>query len=337
MEIMPPNESLLQRDKRKTRVSEKTGHRSSARYSEASTRVHALLIEAWGRWVSLVTMEGYYTRLERLPQRRKRYRPKRENRVSPCHVIGLTAMSLATLMAFSARRVTYGHDKLISPTIDVSAGSRALLRDLFDREQPRSYVSSGTIFPVGEFKPLGCGGSQRCEKIMNATRRVWDAYESNAFGEDEVSAISGSGRMTALGGLGATIVDSLDTLYIMGGLEGRYERAREWVDKRMNMHDVKGVSVFETVIRILGGCLSQYHLSGDEMYMLKAEELGARLAPAFNTPRQYPCGTLLMEGCTACKTSFRGPGERHAVPLQGHRLATKKCLAPALRATAHAY
>lgn len=203
-------------------------------------------------------MEGYFPRSERHSLRRRRYRPKKEGRISPRHVTALTAMSMLTMMAFSARQVRYGHDKLVSPTIDVHAGSRALLRDLLDRDQPRSYVSSGTIFPVGEYKPLGCGGSVRCEEIVNATRRAWDSYESNAFGEDEVSAMSGLGRRTSLGGLGATVVDSLDTLYIMGGLEGRYERAREWVDKKMNMQDVGAVSAFETSIRILAVCVSMY-------------------------------------------------------------------------------
>lgn len=203
-------------------------------------------------------------------------------------------MAVLTLMAYPPRQARFAPDKVIPPTIDVRTGSRALLRDLADLGQRRSYASSGTVFPVGGFKPLGCGGSARCEEVVNATRRVWDSYERSAFGEDEIAAESGTGRETLVGGLGATLVDSLDTLYIMGGLEGRYERARDWVDKKMNMKDTGAVSVFETVIRILGGFVSIYQLSGDEMYMMKAEELGARLAPAYNTPRRYPCGTF---GC----------------------------------------
>lgn len=41
---------------------------------------------------------------------------------------------------------------------------------------------------------------------------------------------------------------------------------------------------FETVIRYLGGLLSAYALSGNRMLLSKAEELGNKLLPVFNTP-----------------------------------------------------
>ena len=40
---------------------------------------------------------------------------------------------------------------------------------------------------------------------------------------------------------------------------------------------------FETVIRYLGGLLSAYTLSGNRMLLQKADDLGAKLLPVFNT------------------------------------------------------
>ncbi|PXF49207.1 Mannosyl-oligosaccharide 1,2-alpha-mannosidase MNS1 [Gracilariopsis chorda] len=74
----------------------------------------------------------------------------------------------------------------------------------------------------------------------------------------------------------------------MGGLEGRYERARNWVEQHLDFSKVGRVIVFETVIRNLGGLLSMYHLSGDVMFLRKAEELAVRLASSFDSTYGLP-------------------------------------------------
>lgn len=45
---------------------------------------------------------------------------------------------------------------------------------------------------------------------------------------------------------------------------------------------------FETVIRYLGGLLSAYTLSGQRVLLDKADELGQKLLPVFNTPTGMP-------------------------------------------------
>lgn len=49
-----------------------------------------------------------------------------------------------------------------------------------------------------------------------------------------------------------------------------YEEARDWVDKHLNFDVNRDVNLFEVTIRVLGGLLSIYHLSGDNMYLNKA-------------------------------------------------------------------
>lgn len=44
------------------------------------------------------------------------------------------------------------------------------------------------------------------------------------------------------------------------------------------------MNVFETTIRVLGGLLAAYHLSEEKVLLEKAEDLGRRLANAFDSP-----------------------------------------------------
>ena len=54
-------------------------------------------------------------------------------------------------------------------------------------------------------------------------------------------------------------------------------------------HKTSHRQFFEVNIRIMGGLLSAYYLSGgDELFLRKAEELGNRLMPAFNTTTGLP-------------------------------------------------
>lgn len=48
------------------------------------------------------------------------------------------------------------------------------------------------------------------------------------------------------------------------------------------------MSVFEVCIRFLGGLLTSYALTGDEMFKTKALDIGERLLPAFNTQTGIP-------------------------------------------------
>ena len=52
------------------------------------------------------------------------------------------------------------------------------------------------------------------------------------------------------------------------------------------------VSVFETTIRELGGLLAAFDLSGEQVFLTKAKELGRLLMPAFNTHTGVPFGMV---------------------------------------------
>jgi mannosyl-oligosaccharide alpha-1,2-mannosidase len=89
--------------------------------------------------------------------------------------------------------------------------------------------------------------------------------------------LSKKGKKVFSGGL--SITDSLDTLLLMG-FDDDYELSKAWIEKNFTM---KGrYSVFEIVIRHLGGMLSAYQLRKDEMLLAKAKEIGESLLPLFD-------------------------------------------------------
>ncbi|PSS18182.1 Mannosyl-oligosaccharide 1,2-alpha-mannosidase [Actinidia chinensis var. chinensis] len=127
---------------------------------------------------------------------------------------------------------------------------------------------------------------QRRERVKNAMIHAWSSYEKFAWGHDELQPQTKNG-VDSFGGLGATLIDSLDTLYIMG-LDEQFQRAREWVANSLDFNKNYDASVFETTIRVVGGLLSAYDLSGDKVFLEKAKDIADRLLPAWNTPSRIP-------------------------------------------------
>lgn len=108
---------------------------------------------------------------------------------------------------------------------------------------------------------------------------------------DELRPVSGN-NITKYCGWAATLVDSLDTLWIMG-LEEEFDNAVDAVSS-MNftrMDEVCVVNLFETTIRHLGGLMAAYDLGGvkGERLLSKALEIGEILYGAFQTYNGIPC------------------------------------------------
>jgi len=126
--------------------------------------------------------------------------------------------------------------------------------------------------------------------VRNAMKHAWSHYETYAFGEDEIKPVSLRGSSN-WGGLGITLVDSLDTLWLMG-LKEEFNRARDWCKNNLYHGNSIDVSVFETTIRSLGGLLAAFDLSQDEVFLDQAKDLGARLFKSFKNPTGIPWGRV---------------------------------------------
>ena len=136
-----------------------------------------------------------------------------------------------------------------------------------------------------KLRPSLPGGADvdKMNAVKAAMQHSWAGYKKFAWGQDELRPMSKSGNNWLH--QGGTIVDALDTLWIMG-LKEEFKEGAEWVKTSLSFGG--SVSFFETTIRILGGLLSAYEFSGDKALLDKARDIGDRLIKAFGTPSGMP-------------------------------------------------
>ncbi|KAI8048341.1 glycoside hydrolase [Gilbertella persicaria] len=160
----------------------------------------------------------------------------------------------------------------------------------------------------------------------------WNNYIQHAYPEDELNPFECNGRGSdkadpdnihvndVLGDYSLTLVDTLDTLAIMGTQE-QFEEAVQRVIQTVSFSQDNKVQVFELNIRALGGLLSAHLLATDPTFhhtipgyqnelLDMAKDLADRLMPAFQSTKTgipYPRVHLLhgvsptetTETCTA--------------------------------------
>lgn len=127
--------------------------------------------------------------------------------------------------------------------------------------------------------------NERQRAVVKSFQHAWQGYKEFAWGHDHLRPISTAHHDWF--GLGLTIIDSLDTIYIMG-LKQEFEEAREWVQNELTFDINRDVNLFEVTIRVLGGLLGAYHLSGDILFLHRAQNLGDRLLPCFESESGVP-------------------------------------------------
>lgn len=70
--------------------------------------------------------------------------------------------------------------------------------------------------------------------------KAWNGYVQHSWGQNELKPISKMGHSASIFGsqsMGATIVDALDTLYIMG-FEEEFKKARDWIATSLSFEKV---------------------------------------------------------------------------------------------------
>src|SRR6476661_5753204 len=142
------------------------------------------------------------------------------------------------------------------------------------------------LFPAGasgaDLDRAGLAAQVRAEFLSS-----WQAYERYAWGHDELKPVSRTPHDWYGEPLLMTPVDSLDTLLLMGFKDEAAKAQALIVDKLSFDKDIS-VKNFEVTIRLLGGLLSGYQMTGDARLLRLAEDLGRRLLPVFNSPTGMP-------------------------------------------------
>jgi len=124
--------------------------------------------------------------------------------------------------------------------------------------------------------------------IKQAFQHAWKGYKQFAWGHDMLKPMTRRYEdwfSTQTDHMGLTLIDSLDVMVIMG-LDEEFTEAREFVENEMSLApDRDQINLFECTIRVLGGFLSTYHLTNDDLFKEKAIEIGDRLLPAITASK----------------------------------------------------
>ncbi len=181
-------------------------------------------------------------------------------------------------------------------------------------------------------------------RVRVEAAHAWEGYRRYAWGHDELSPLSKTAHDWYAGSLWITPVDALDTLVLLG-LDTEAAEAREAIAAHLTFDQDITVKNFEITIRVLGGLLSGYQLTGDTRLLALADDLGRRLLPAFDSPTGMPyvnvnlktgrasgaesnpaeIGTLLLEFGTLAKLTgkdvYYAKAKRALVALYDRRSA----------------
>ncbi|HYX31111.1 MAG TPA: glycoside hydrolase family 47 protein [Pyrinomonadaceae bacterium] len=166
--------------------------------------------------------------------------------------------------------------------------------------------------------------NRRANEVRQEFLHAWNDYKKYAWGHDDLKPLSKSYHDWYAEPLLMTPVDALDTMILMG-LKDEARNTREYIVTHLSFEKHISVQNFEITIRLLGGLLSSYEMTGDKRLLNLAEDLGNRLLPVFNSPTGIPyryvnlktgavtgnvtnpaeAGTLLVEFGTLARLTHR--------------------------------
>jgi mannosidase alpha-like ER degradation enhancer 2 len=116
---------------------------------------------------------------------------------------------------------------------------------------------------------------------------AWTGYKNYAWGHDDLKPLSKTYHDWYPQPLLMTPVDALDTMILME-LNDEATATKQYILENLSFDKDIEVQNFEITIRLLGGLLTNYQLTGDKRFLTLAEDLGNRLLPVFNSPTGMP-------------------------------------------------
>ena len=116
---------------------------------------------------------------------------------------------------------------------------------------------------------------------------AWNGYKKYAWGHDDLKPLSKTYHDWYPQPLLMTAVDALDTMILME-LDDEVATTKQYILENLSFDKDIEVQNFEITIRLLGGLLTSYQMTGDKRFLNLAEDLGNRLLPVFNSPTGLP-------------------------------------------------
>ena len=128
---------------------------------------------------------------------------------------------------------------------------------------------------------------QLAAQVKTEFMHAWNGYKKYAWGHDDLKPLSKSYKDWYGQTLLMTPVDSLDSLILLD-FKHEADATRKYITENLSFDKDIDVQNFEITIRLLGGLLSSYQMTGDAKLLRLAEDLGTRLLPVFNSPTGLP-------------------------------------------------
>ena len=125
------------------------------------------------------------------------------------------------------------------------------------------------------------------EKVKAEFLHAWNGYKQYCWGHDDLKPLTKTCRDWYGTTILMTPVDSLDSLYLLG-FKKEADATRAYITKNLSFDKDISVQNFEIVIRVLGGLLTSYQMTGDKKLLALADDLGTRLLPVFDSPTGLP-------------------------------------------------
>ena len=138
-----------------------------------------------------------------------------------------------------------------------------------------------------EFSDGGVAMPARLARDKEAFMKSWKIYKDYGYGHDEVRPISHE-VLDPFNGWSATLIDSIDTLHLMGEDEEVKEAIKFLQRVNFKQSYRNAIPIFENVIRVLGGMLTAYDITEDKSVLQNCEDLAHLLMEAFDTPNRMP-------------------------------------------------
>jgi len=136
--------------------------------------------------------------------------------------------------------------------------------------------------------------AQLQSEVRTEFLHAWNGYKKYCWGHDDLKPLSKTCHDWYAEPLLMTPVDALDTMMLMG-LNDEAKTTREYIATHLSFDKDFDVQNFEITIRLLGGLLSSYEMTGDRRLLKLAEDLGNRLLPVFESPTGIPYGYVNLK------------------------------------------
>ncbi|KAI9458580.1 seven-hairpin glycosidase [Lactarius psammicola] len=156
-------------------------------------------------------------------------------------------------------------------------------------------VKAGSVQLPGLTVPISAATDRA--SVVQIFNESYGAYRKFAWGHDEVAPLT-QAPLDPLNGWGASIVDAMSTMYIMG-LTDFFNEALNFT-QYIDFTESRNRRHCQATIRYVGGLISAYELSGKQHSFLvdKAKQLADRLSLAWSKGNTVPFGFVAFNNNT---------------------------------------